>query len=117
MNAVTCDSKVGCICNKGYTGQNCDIIIDPCVSKFFFLDFIISLYLIFSNFYIFKLKTKDITVPSFSICINNQGQALFICEPGYTKPVQENSTCTRKRFLNSFNSFFYTIHYNNTQIL
>ncbi len=45
----------------------------------------------------FYLKKKDITVPSFSTCINNQGQALFICLPGYAKSDQD-SICTRKKF-------------------
>ena len=32
-NARTCDNKIGCICNKGYTGSDCNTIIDPCLSK------------------------------------------------------------------------------------
>ena len=42
-NAISCDSKVGCICNKGYTDSNCETILDPCssTSEPFFVKFFI----------------------------------------------------------------------------
>lgn len=61
----TCDNVKGCICNKGWTGTNCNNDVDECTT------------------------TLD-ACPGGQICINTIGSYTCNCPSGYSKV---NGTC------------------------